>query len=436
MGRGGRRPEGDVRTYSEVLRTERYLPIFVAGALSTWGDFIARITIAAVVLDRTGSDLATAATFAVSLLPTIFGRTLLSPLADRLPYRDVLVGSHTARAVMVGVIMVAVAAHWPVAALLALLFLVELFGGPAPAASQILLTDLFADRRLFAKAFGLSALAEQANQAIGLAVGGALVATIGAERGLLFDVLTFVVGGSVLTICAPRRRMGGEPQSGVGGFVRDMVAGGRHLLQVHLLRTLIGLSLVAVPAIAGPEAVALIYAQQHLHAPGIGGVLMAAPMVGALVGLTIASRWSAERQNAWLIWTALAMPLPLLATIFQPPVVLLWLAWFLSGVLQTFMLPLQATFSLLVPAELRGRVFGLAGSLSVTAMGIAYLFAGWVSQHSTPAAAVGICAVVSLGALVIVAATWPRAALSAAVHQAYSGSEPPSSSGMRSAESH
>lgn len=421
----GEGTQRDTRTYAEVLRTQRYLPIFSVNALSTWGDFIARITVAAIVLDRTGSDVATAATFAVSLLPTVFGRTLLSPLADRLPYRDVLVGSHLARAVMVGLLMVAVVGQWPVAVLLLLLFLLELFGGPAPAASQILLTDLFTDRRLFAKAFGLNALAEQANQAIGLAVGGALVATIGAEQGLAFDLVTFLVGAVVLLWCAPRKVMGTESQQGLSGFFRDMVGGARHLAGDPLLRMLMAVSLLAVPAMAGPEAVALVYARQELHWRGFGGLLMAAPMVGALVGLSVASRWAAERQNDWLIWTALAMPLPLLVTVAHPPPVVLWLSWFLSGVLQTFMLPLQATFSLLVPPGLRGRVFGLAGSLSVTSMGVAYLFAGWVSQHSTPGAAVGVCAVISFGALLLLAATWPRQALADAVHRTYNAALQP-----------
>ena len=42
-----------VPTYGAVLRVPRYLPIFLASALSMWGDYIARVTIAAVVYERT-----------------------------------------------------------------------------------------------------------------------------------------------------------------------------------------------------------------------------------------------------------------------------------------------------------------------------------------------------------------------------------------------
>ena len=65
-------------------------------------DYHERPLTALVVRERTGSDLAMAATFAASLLPSILGRSLLSPLADRLPSKHVLVGSDVVRAVFGG----------------------------------------------------------------------------------------------------------------------------------------------------------------------------------------------------------------------------------------------------------------------------------------------------------------------------------------------
>ena len=49
-----------VPSYGEVLRTPSFLPIFAASTLSTWGDYIARITIASVVFLWTNSVLAAA----------------------------------------------------------------------------------------------------------------------------------------------------------------------------------------------------------------------------------------------------------------------------------------------------------------------------------------------------------------------------------------
>ncbi|MFM6848849.1 MAG: MFS transporter, partial [Terrabacter sp.] len=90
-----------VPTYAAVLRVPRFLPIFLANALSMWGDYIARITIAAVVFERTRSPLATATILAVSLVPTFFGRSLIGPVVDRFPYKWVLIWSHLLRATCV-----------------------------------------------------------------------------------------------------------------------------------------------------------------------------------------------------------------------------------------------------------------------------------------------------------------------------------------------
>lgn len=421
-----RRSSGDsvgVPPIAAVFRAPAFLPVFLAASLSTWGDYIARITVAAVVFERTGSAVATAATFAVSLLPSVFGRMLLSPFADRMPYKHVLIFSHLLRATLVGALLAAVLGGTPVALLLVILFVLELCGGPAVAASQILLTDLFPDRRLYARAFGVVTLAEQVNQAIGLAIGGLVVTATSATQGLLFDLGTFLVAAAVLMYAVQRREPLAQPQEGIAGFARDVLEGGRHLFSQRVLTSLLLLSLTSTLAMAAPEAVAIPYVNAHTSSPAWGGLLMAAPILGAVVGLLVISRLGTESQHRSLLQMAMVMPLPLLVTVFEPPLPVVWAAWFTCGALQAYMLPLQATFTLLVPPVLRGRVFGLAGALSVAATGAFYLLAGWISQHTRPAAAVGVCAVVSLGGLVLLAARWPRAELAEAVERTFSPQE-------------
>jgi hypothetical protein len=80
-----------------------------------------------------------------------------------------------------------------------------------------------------------------------------------------------------------------------------------------------------------------------------------------------------------------------------------------------------------VPTALRGRVFGLAGALSVGVTGICFLVAGWISERTSPAASVGICAIVTLGGLVLLAARWPREEISVAVAETFRAPEEPTS---------
>jgi MFS family permease len=420
---------GAMPPYSEVFRTRGYLAIFLAAALSTWGDYLARVAVAAFVLDQTGSPFAAAATFAVSLLPSIFGRSLLAPIADRVPYKYVLIVAHLLRAVLVGALILAVSTYQrlpgqavesqTLLTLFALLFLIELAGGPAVSSSQILMTDLFRDRRLYSRALALGTMSEQVNQAIGLTLGGILVAWVGPVRGLWFDLATFLISAVVITVVVKAQAVRGTPSAGIVGFFRDIGEGATYLFRHPVLVSLLALSLCSVWAMAAPEAVAIAYAQDQTGSTGLGGLLMAAPIVGAVVGLLMVGRWQPERQNSRIIVMALLMPLPLVVTVFAPPVPITWLFWFACGVLQAFMLPLQSTFSLVVPAEMRGRVFGLGGALSVAASGVAFLVAGYLAEHTSPATAVATCATASLLAIVLLALRWPRAALRSAVTTAY-----------------
>ncbi len=401
--------------YSEVFAVPGFPALFIAGALSTWGDYIARFTVAAVVYNRTSSPLATATTLAVSMLPSIFGRTLLGPLADRLPYKYVLVCSHLSRALMVLVLIGLVATHAPLAALLAGLFVLETLGGPAVAANQVLLTDLFTQRRVYVRAMGMTALSEQLNQAVGLVLGALIVAGLGAVRGLLADLLTFVVSAVVVLVVVKVRPVVGDSSPGLLGFFDDLGAAIAYIARHPVLSRLLLLSLVAAVGVAAPEAVAIPYA----GGAGTGGLLMAAPIAGAALGVVVVGRWEPRVSNDRIIVLALAMPVPLLFTVLGLSTPVVFVLWFVSGMLQAFMVPLQSTFTLVTPIDRRGTVFGLAGALSVTAAGLSYLLAGWFSELATPGAAVTMCAVICLGAVVLLAASWPRRVLDEAVQAAY-----------------
>lgn len=400
---------------SEVFAVRGFAPLFVAVSLSTWGDYIARLTVAAVVYGRTASPLATATTFALSLLPSIFGRTLLGPFADRVPYKYVLVASHLSRAVMVAVLIWMVASDAPIPTLLVTFFVLETLGGPAVAAHQVLITDLFEDRRVFVGAMGITALGEQANQALAFVVGGLVVAGLGPTRGLVLDLATFLVSAVVVLLVIRRRPVKGTPTPGLAGFFRDLGSAATYVGRHPVLRRLLGLSLVATLGVSAPEAVAIPYAGEV----GLGGLLMASPIAGAALGILLVSRWAPHVSNGRIIAMALAMPVPLLFTAFRPGVVVTVALWFVSGVLQAFMLPLQSTFSLVTPVARRGTIFGMAGALSVTCAGLSYLFAGWLSELTNAAAAVTMCAVICLGAVVLLAARWPRRELDRAVDVAY-----------------
>lgn len=402
-------------TYGAVLRVPRYLPIFLANALSMWGDYIARVTIAAVVYERTSSPLATATTLAVSLVPTFFGRSLVGPIVDRFPYKWVLIWSHLIRAACVLGLMWLVFTSSTLWLMFLVLFALELVGGASTASNMVLLTDLFEDRHLYARAVGLGAMSEQFNQAIGLAVGGGIIALVGPETGLLLDLLTFVAAALVILFVVPLRPVRGDRGRGLRGFVHDLSTAAGDLAHHPVLARLVTLSAVASLGIAAPEALAIPIAGRN----GWGGMLMAAPIVGAIVGILVIGRRDVHQQNQSIVPLALLMPVPLLLTALQPPIWVVAALFFVSGTLQAFMVPLQATFALVTEPALRGRIFSLAGSVSIAAAGLSFLAAGWVGQHTSAPTGVSVCAAVCLALIAVVAATWPHRRVRTAVDHAY-----------------
>jgi MFS family permease len=432
QGRSGTAP-----TYAAVLRAPRYLPIFIANALSLWGDYIARVTVAAVVYDRTSSPLATATTLAVSLLPTFFGRSLVGPVVDRFPYKWVLIWSHLLRALCVVGLIGFVMTESPLWALFVVLFALEAIGGASTASNMVLLTDLFEDRHLYARAVGLSAMSEQFNQAIGLAIGGGLVAMLGPGTGLVSDLVTFLAAAVVIFVVVELRPVTGSRGRGLRGFAADLASAVHDLASHPVLVRLVALSAVAGLAIAAPEALAIPIADDNGWG-GWGGVLMAAPIVGAFVGILVIGRLDVQTQNRLIVPLALAMPLPLLAVAAHPPVGVVVGLFVLSGSLQAFMVPLQATFTLVTEPEMRGRIFSLAGSVSVAAAGVSFLAAGWLGQHTSPYLGVAISALIALLLVGALAVTWPHHHVSRAVDRAYapaastSAPAPASTSGLPS----
>lgn len=409
---------------ASVFRVPHYLPIFIANALSMWGDYIARVTIAAVVFERTRSPLATATTLAVSLVPTFFGRSLVGPVVDRFPYKWVLIWSHLLRALCVVGLVVLVATESSLWAVFGVLFALEGIGGASTASNMVLLTDLFEDGHLYARAVGLGALSEQINQAVGLALGGGLVALLGPRVGLVIDLATFVVAAVVIFLVVELRPVHGDRGRGLAGFTHDLRTAAGDLARHPVLARFVALSAAATIGIAAPEALAIPIA----GAQGWGGALMAAPIVGAAVGIVLIGRRNVRWQNRSIVPLALLMPLPLLLTALRPPLVVLAVVFFCSGILQAFMVPLQATFALLTEPELRGRVFSLAGSVSVASAGLAFLGAGWLAQHTDPWTGVAVCAGVCLVLISALALRWPHGRVSQAVESAYAIPDEPSSS--------
>ena len=407
-------------TYGSLFAGSQFTAVFAARVLSDWGDQLARVAIAALVLGRSGSALLAAAALAVSFLPQVFGQALLGPMADRLPRRTLLVGCDLLRAVLVGLLVASVTWRLPIALLLTLLFVIELVGAPFFAASQALLPDLFDDRTRYLRAANLIQVTLQLDQVAGMALGGLVVATVGAKQAVLVDGLTFLASAALIGAFVSRRPAaapGGVP--GLAELGRDVRDGLAYLRRERCLRWLAGLAWLMLAAMLAPEAVALPLARDHGADTRVGGLLLAASPLGLALGAALVGRWTPLAQVRRMLPLAALLPVPLLAMAFDPPWPVAGLLFVLAGGCQAFMVPLMGTFTLLAPEAMRGRLNGVAGAGFAMISSLSYVVVGAVADITGPAAAVVIAAAVTLLAVGVLWRRWPAPELEAAAQRAY-----------------
>ena len=131
----------------------------------------ARVALTVLVYDQTRSPLLAAVTFTASLVPNFLGGILLSPIADRLPRRQVMIGADVLSALLVAAMAVP---GVPLALLIILLAAVTMVGALFQAARAAIDPDILAgDRYVLGTAITLTTL--RFAQVLGFALGGVAV---------------------------------------------------------------------------------------------------------------------------------------------------------------------------------------------------------------------------------------------------------------------
>jgi MFS family permease len=171
---------------------------------------------------------------------------------------------------------------------------------------------------------------------------------------------------------------------------------------------------MALPLVA-PEAVGLALTRSQHEGDGWGGLLMASVVTGAAIGAILVGRRPPRQQLDLVLPMAIAMSLPLLVTGIEPPIPVLVVLWALSGMAQSFLVPVMTFTTLLTVKEQRGKVVGIAGAGFAALTGTGYLIVGWVANATSPAFAVVIMAVVGLVVASAALLVWPAAGLRADV---------------------
>lgn len=340
--------------------------VLAANVVSITGNCLTNMGVPWFVLQSTGSAAKAGIVAFCTMLPVVLAALVGGPVIDRIGRRRVAVMSDLVCGAAVAAIpllqFAGVLHFWMLCALMAV---TGLFRAPGETARGVLLPTLAERAGMpLTRAAGLYDGASRCAALTGSALGGVLIAVLGAENVLLVDAVAFAVSAPLFAFgvrglpeAQPQPRA--EPMS-LRAYRRELGAGYRFVAATPLLLGLCFMTLVTRGLDQGWSAVLLpVYAREELGGSVDLGLLEAVfgicALTGALVYGAVGSRF-----RRWPVFTVafliVGLPRFVVAAFtdtFAPLAVMMAVEGLACGVLN----PVMSTVMYeTVPEELRSRV--------------------------------------------------------------------------------
>lgn len=387
-------PVGDRgATYRDVFRGREYRYLFSAIVLSLLGDQLAKVALSILVFQKTSSPLLTALSYGISYLPWVLGGPVLATFADRLPRRRVMIVCDIARAALIGVLAIP---GMPVSALLILLLLASMFTPPFESARSALTTQILTGD-VYVVGNGLAGTATQICNVVGLFAGGALVTVIHPRGALIADAATFLLSAGLIVFGVVERAVASRPAS--TSTWQEISAGARVVFGRPTLRSIVLIVWISSVCSFAWEGIAVPWAHELGGGARTVGLLLGVSAAGTTVGSVIIGRICPPHVRRRLILPLAVLAPALLGLVLLDNVLPLdVLVLIISGFGMAFVIPLNAIFMQSLPAELRGRAFGVAqGGLQAT-QGLGVLVAGALVGAFSITTTVGVLGLIGAAA--------------------------------------
>ncbi|MEU0550961.1 MFS transporter [Micromonospora sp. NPDC005979] len=393
-------------TFREVFAQREFRAVFTAGSLSWVGDYVAKAAVTLLVYQQTRSVALSAAAFAVSYLPWLLGGPLLAALAERHPYRRVMVACDVIR--MVLMVLIALPGL-PVPLVLVLLFATTLANPPSQAAKSALMARILTGDRLVV-GLSLNSSVGQAAQVVGYLFGAA-VASIDPTVALLFNAATF--GLSALLLRFGVRNHAAMSTAHRGHLLRETAEGFGIVFRTPVLRAIAVLVFSAMLFSIVPEGLAAAWANEDARSGMAAGtaqaVIMVASPVGFILGGLLVSRLCGPaRRLAMMRPLAVLAPLALVPALFDPPPLVVALLAALCGFAVAGMLPMaNGLFVRALPDGFRARAFGVMATGVQVIQGVAVLVTGLLAERFPLPVVVGVWSAAGVLLMAVATLRWP-----------------------------
>lgn len=366
-----------------------------AQVVSGVGDWAGRLALAILVYDRSSSPAWTAAVTVVSLLPWLGPGQWLSTFADRLGRVSVMVVTDVIRAAMFALMLI----PQPLPLLLVLAFVAGTCSAPFSAARSSALVDVTSQQQ-YGPAVKLMSMAADAEVVLGYAVGGALVAALGARWALALNAASFLVS-AVLVLKLRGTRADARHEEAEVGFA-GLRAGFAVWMSDRVARRSLLLFMTVSAFALVPEALIVPLAIERDVPDSAIGLLAAMLPASAVVAAAFSpTELTADRMlRHAALWAAIPCAAAAALLAVGGHWTVLFAVFAVLGVTIVTQISTNLVFAPRLPRETRASATSVAAGASFGGQAAAVALAGGAAALWTPtsaaAGAVGLCAALSL----------------------------------------
>ncbi|HEX5200939.1 MAG TPA: MFS transporter [Actinoplanes sp.] len=395
-------------TFRDVFALREYRAIYTSTQVNWIGDYLAKAAVTLLVYQQSDSVLLSAAAFGVSFLPWIIGGTLLSALAERYPYRRVLISADLFRIVPTTLLLVP---HIPIWIMVVLVFLASLGVPPTQSARSALLPHLVGREKL-ATAIAINQTTTQAAQVFGYMAGATIATLISPRLALGVDVLTFALSATLVTL-GIRPRPAARTRAQRTHLLHESAEGFRLVFGRRVLRSIVVLVCLSAMITVVPEALAAAWAALGSDNPATRGLnqglIMAAGPVGFVVGGLLTTRLAGPALRDRLVRPyAVLGSLVLVPALLSPPPIVAALLVMLSGVFAGGLSPtLNGKFVLMIPHGYRARAYGVVQTGLQLSQFAGVMLGGVLADSFRLPIVVGLWSLAGTAVLLGLVARWP-----------------------------
>lgn len=358
--------------------------LWLGQAASVLGDRVHQLAVIWWVLDRTASPALVGAVMVATSLPMVIVGPFAGAIADRVDRRRLMLSCDLVRLVLAALMaFLAFQGLLTVPVVLVLSVLLSAVGALFVPASMAMVPEVVSGEQML-KANSLQELTTQGAGILGPALGGALVAAIGAQAAFGLNALTFLVSALLLLLMRHRSQL--VPTAGESYW--QTLAGGAAILRDRpAIASLLGSFAIANLFLAPIPVLLPLFAKDVFKAGASGlGMLEGALGAGMILAAVVLARQGDVPRKVVLISGSFVLQGAMMLTMAVRPTFYGFMVglFVLGAALSALNIVVVAAFQRSIPGEQMGRFMGFLTAIVLGVMPLSFALVGVLAARVPP----------------------------------------------------